>query len=396
MLISVAVVILLGLFFGWLMTKLRLPSLVGFLLTGIILGPSVLNVLSLQFLGLSADLRELALIVILTRAGLSLDLDELKKVGRPALLMCFVPALAEIGATVIFAPLLLRFSLPEALLLGSVIAAVSPAVVVPRMLRLIQEGYGEKKYIPQIILTGASVDDVFVLVLFTAFLGVNQGTGFTASTLLQIPTAIFSGLFLGAAAGWLLAKFFGICHIRDSVKVLIILCVSFLMMGMEDILEGSVAFSGMLSVMSLSLMLYKFRQPVAKRLSIKFNKLWVAAEIFLFVLVGASVNISFAYSAGWQPFVLILFVSLVRMLGVLLALAKTGLRGKEKLFCMISYLPKATVQAAIGSIPLALGVGNGEMILTVAVIAILTTAPIGALGVDLSYKKLLSKEHREE
>lgn len=396
MLISVAIVILLGLFLGQLMQRLNLPSLVGFLLTGILLGPSVLNLLSSHFLALSADLRELALIVILTRAGLSLDLGELKKVGRPALLMCFVPALVEIGATVIFAPLLFEFSISEALMLGSVIAAVSPAVVVPRMLRLIQEGYGRKKHIPQIILAGASVDDVFVLVLFTAFLGINQGAEFTASTLLQIPTAILSGLLLGAAVGWLLAQFFARYSMRDSIKVLVILSLSFLLMGMEDRLEGSFAFSGMLSVMSLSLILYRFRQPVAKRLSVKFNKLWLAAEIFLFVLVGASVNLSFAYSAGWQPFLLLLFVSLVRMLGVLLALAGTTLTRREKLFCMISYLPKATVQAAIGGIPLALGINNGEMILTVAVISILTTAPIGAVGVDRLYKRLLSNDGTEE
>lgn len=392
MLISVAIVILLGLFLGWGMKRLNLPSLVGFLLTGIILGPSVLNVLSDQFLGLSADLREIALIVILTRAGLSLDIGELKKVGRPALLMCFLPAVAEIAATLIFAPLFFDFSISEALLLGSVIAAVSPAVVVPRMLKLIQEGYGREKHIPQIILAGASVDDVFVLVLFTAFLGINQGASFTVSTLFQIPTAIFSGLLLGAVVGWLLVKLFSFYHMRDSIKVLIILSLSFLMMGLEDVLAGSFAFSGMLSVMSLSLVMYKEKQPVAKRLAIKFNKLWLAAEIFLFVLVGASVNLSFAYSAGWKPFVLILFVSLVRMLGVFLALLGTNLTIKEKLFCMIGYLPKATVQAAIGSIPLALGIHNGEMILTIAVISILTTAPIGALCIDLLYKKLLSKD----
>lgn len=393
MLISVAIVILLGLFLGQMMKRLNLPSLVGFLLTGIILGPSVLNVLSDQFLVLSADLREIALIVILTRAGLSLDIGELKKVGRPALLMCFVPAVAEIAATVLFAPLFFGFSISEALLLGSVIAAVSPAVVVPRMLKLIQEGYGRDKHIPQIILAGASVDDVFVLVLFTAFLGINQGASFTVSTLFQIPTAIFSGLLLGAVIGWLLAKLFSLYHMRDSIKVLIILSLSFLLMALEDALAGSIAFSGMLSVMSLSLILYKEKRPVAKRLAAKFNKLWLAAEIFLFVLVGASVNLSFAYSAGWKPFVLILFVSLIRMLGVFLAMLGTDLTIKEKLFCMIGYLPKATVQAAIGSIPLALGIHNGEMILTIAVISILTTAPIGALCIDLLYKRLLSKDH---
>ncbi|MBL1224434.1 cation:proton antiporter [Enterococcus sp. BWR-S5] len=392
MLISVAVLILLGLFLGQVMKRLHLPSLVGYLLTGILLGPSVLNVLSSEFLALSADFRELALIVILTRAGLSLDINELKKVGRPALLMCFVPAVAEIGATVLLAPVLFSFSISEALLLGSIVAAVSPAVVVPRMLKLIQEGYGREKHIPQIILAGASVDDVFVLVLFSAFLGMNQGSDFTASTLLQIPSSIISGLLVGAVVGWLLAKLFSMYHMRDSIKVLIMLSLCFLLMGLEDVLAGSFAFSGMLSVMSLSLMLYRFRKPVAQRLAVKFNKLWLAAEIFLFVLVGASVNIAFAYSAGWKPFVLILFVSGVRMLGVFLAVMGTNLTTKERIFCTISYLPKATVQAAIGGIPLALGINNGEMILTIAVISILTTAPIGALGIDLLYKKLLSKD----
>lgn len=390
MLISVGLVILSGLILGSIVEKLDLPSLVGFLLTGILLGPFVLDLLSPDFLALSADLREVALIIILTRAGLSLNLEDLKKVGRPAVLMCFVPATIEIFATAILAPYFLGFTLAEALLLGSIIAAVSPAVVVPRMLRLIHEGVGVKKSIPQIVLAGASVDDVFVLVLFTSFLGINQGEQFTFGVLGQIPIAILLGMLAGAIVGIALAYLFKVIHLRDSVKVLIILALSFLLMGLEDRLEGITAFSGMLSVMSLSIMLFRFSRPVAERLANKFNKLWVAAEILLFVLVGASVNLNFALKAGIAPIFFVLCVTIIRMGGVYLALIGTNLTSKEKIFCMISYIPKATVQAAIGGIPFTLGISNGEMMLTVAVLSIIITAPVGAFLMDSSYKKLLN------
>ncbi|MDH6365378.1 NhaP-type Na+/H+ or K+/H+ antiporter [Enterococcus sp. PF1-24] len=391
MLISVALVILLALIVGGLLQKIHLPALIGLLFIGIILGPHALNLLHPNLLAISSDLREFALIVILTRAGLSLDISDLKKVGRPALLMCFLPALVEILATAILAPLLLDFTLSQALLLGSIVAAVSPAVVVPRMLKLIQEDYGTEKKIPQIILAGASVDDVFVLVLFSAFIGLNQGESFSAGTLLQIPVAILLGLCGGILVGWLLTKVFTYFHLRDSIKVLILISCSFLLMALEDWLVDFVAFSGMLSVMAVSLTLFKLKPPVAKRLSVKFNKIWLVAEIFLFVLVGATVNVKFAFAAGFAPLLLILSISVFRMFGVFLSLLGTNLNRKERLFSMISYLPKATVQAAIGSIPLSLGLAQGEMMLTVAVLAILVTAPVGALGIDLLYKKLLIK-----
>ena len=391
MLVSVSLVIFIGLLLGSLAKKLNIPSLIGLLFTGILLGPSVLNVLSDHFLALSSELRTLALIVILTRAGLSLDLADLKKVGRPAILMCFVPAVFEIIGTTLLAPSLLSISVSEALLLGSVIAAVSPAVIVPRMIHLMKQGYGQEQRIPQIILAGASVDDVFVLVLFTAFLGLNDGGTFSAIAFTRIPTAIFSGAFLGLAVGYFLVYVFNQFHIRDSVKVLVMLATAFLLMGLETALASSFPFSGMLSVMGVSLMIFRKKRQLAERLSLKFNKIWILAEIFLFVFVGASVDLSYAFSAGIAPLVLLVLVSLIRMLGVLVALLKTSLSRNEKLFCMMSYLPKATVQAAIGSIPFSMGLASGEMILTVAVLSILVTAPIGAWLIDHFYPVLLEK-----
>lgn len=391
MLVSVSLVIFIGLLLGSLAKKLNMPSLIGLLFTGILLGPSVLNVLSDHFLALSSELRTVALIVILTRAGLSLDLADLKKVGRPAILMCFVPAVFEIMATVLLAPMLLAISISEALLLGSVIAAVSPAVIVPRMIHLMKEGYGKNKSIPQIILAGASVDDVFVLVLFTAFLGMNDGGTFSAIDLTRIPIAIFSGAFVGLAVGYGLVLFFNQFHIRDSIKVLVMLATAFLLMRLETAFDSAFPFSGMLSVMGVSLMIFRKKRSLAERLSLKFNKIWILAEIFLFVFVGASVDLSYAFSAGIAPLVLLVLVSLIRMIGVLVSLFKTSLSRKEKLFCMISYLPKATVQAAIGSIPFSMGLASGEMILTVAVLSILVTAPFGAWLIDRFYPVLLEK-----
>lgn len=391
MLVSMSLVIFIGLLLGSLAKKWHLPSLIGLLFTGILLGPSVLNVLSDGFLALSSELRTVALIVILTRAGLSLDLADLKKVGRPAILMCFVPAVFEIIGTTLLAPSLLSISVSEALLLGSVIAAVSPAVIVPRMIHLMKQGYGQEQRIPQIILAGASVDDVFVLVLFTAFLGLNDGGTFSAIAFTRIPIAIFSGAFLGLAVGYFLVYVFNQFHIRDSIKVLVMLASAFLLMGLETALASSFPFSGMLSVMGVSLMIFRKKRPLAERLSLKFNKIWILAEIFLFVFVGASVDLSYAFSAGIAPLVLLVLVSLIRMLGVLVALLKTSLSRNEKLFCMMSYLPKATVQAAIGSIPFSMGLASGEMILTVAVLSILVTAPIGAWLIDHFYPVLLEK-----
>ena len=392
MLLSLALIFLCGLAAGGLAQKLRLPQLLGMLIVGILLGPHVLNLLDPSILDISADLRQIALIIILTRAGLSLNLDDLKKVGRPAILMCFVPASFEIVGMVVLAPPLLGLSLLEAAILGTVIAAVSPAVVVPRMLKLMDEGYGVERSIPQLILAGASVDDVFVIVLFTSFTGLATGGNVSPVDLLKIPTSIVLGLAGGVVCGLVLAWFFRVFHMRDSAKVVIILSISFLLVTLEHTLSGPVGFSGLLAVMSFGIALQRRRKVVADRLSEKYSKLWVAAELLLFVLVGATVDIEYALASGGAAVVLIFGALLFRMAGVFVCLIRTALNGKERLFCMMAYTPKATVQAAIGSLPLSMGLACGNIVLTVAVLAILITAPLGALAVDVSYRRLLEKK----
>ena len=391
MLLSLALIFLCGLALGGIFWKLHLPQLLGMLLTGILLGPYVLNLLDSSILGISADLRQIALIIILTRAGLNLDLEDLKKVGRPAALLCFVPAAFEIAGMLLLAPRLLGISLLEAAVMGTVVAAVSPAVVVAGMLKLMEDGYGTQKSIPQMIMAGASVDDVFVIVLFTSFTGLAGGGGISAWDFVRIPVSILLGLAGGILCGMLLVVFFRKVHMRDSVKVIIILSLSFLLVTLEHALTGIVGFSGLLAVMSMGIALQKGRKEAAVRLSAKYSKLWVAAELLLFVLVGAAVDIPYAFRAGAAAAAVILGVLVFRMLGVLICLLGTELNRKEKLFCMFAYMPKATVQAAIGSVPLAMGLACGNIVLTVAVLAILITAPTGAFLIDFTYKRFLSK-----
>lgn len=392
MLTSLALIFLLGLLLAGIFKRLRLPGLLGMLLTGIILGPYAFDLLDSSILSISADLRELALIIILTRAGLALDIEDLKKVGRPAVLMCFVPACFEIIGMVILAPGLLGISVLDAAIMGAVVGAVSPAVIVPKMLYLMENQYGTNKSIPQLIMAGASVDDVFVIVMFAAFTGLAQGEKISPVSFVQIPVSIVTGLLIGIAVGIGLAFMFKRLHIRDSMKVIIILSISFLFVATESLLKGTVPFSGLLAVMSLGAALQKNRTEVAKRLSNKFSKLWVGSEILLFVLVGATVDLKYAISAGVSAIVVIFGVLAFRMLGVFVCLIKTKLVWKERLFCMIAYMPKATVQAAIGSIPLSMGLSCGNIVLTVAVLAILITAPLGAFGIDVLHKRLLTKE----
>lgn len=391
MLTSFAFIFLLGMLLSSILKKLRLPGLLGMLITGIVLGPYVLNLLDPSILSISADLRQIALIIILTRAGLSLDINDLKKVGRPAILMCFVPACLEIAGMILLAPGLLGISVLDAAIMGTVVAAVSPAVIVPKMLMLMEQGYGRENSIPQLIMAGASVDDVFVIVLFTAFTGLAQGESITAASFAQVPVSILTGMIAGVVTGLLLAVLFAKLHMRDSGKVVVLLSISFLMVALENSIKGVIPFSGLLAVMSMGIALQKKRPVVAERLSVKYSKLWVAAEILLFVLVGATVDVSYALAAGASAILLIFGVLLFRMAGVFLCMLKTRLSGKERLFCMIAYMPKATVQAAIGGVPLALGLGCGKIVLTVAVLAILITAPLGAFGVDMTYRKLLPR-----
>ncbi|MDF2587095.1 MAG: cdu2 [Anaerocolumna sp.] len=392
MLLSLALIFLCGMFLGSIFKKIKIPSLLGMLITGIILGPYALNLLDESIMVLSPDIRQVALIIILTRAGLALDIDDLKKVGRPALLMCFVPACFEILGMVIFAPKLLGISILDALVMGAVIGAVSPAVIVPKMLHLMETQYGTNKSIPQLIMAGASVDDIFVIVLFTAFTGLAQGNSISPISFVQIPISIITGAAAGIVVGMIVSIIFKTNHLRDSVKVILILSISFLLVTLEKELKGYFPFSGLLAIMSMGATLQKKYIQVAKRLSVKFSKLWVAAEVILFVLVGATVDLKYAYAAGFSAIIVIFLVLIFRMVGVFLCLIKTNLTVRERLFCMIAYMPKATVQAAIGAIPLSMGLSCGKIVLTVAVLAIIITAPLGAFGIDITYKKFLSNE----
>lgn len=396
MLTSLGYIFLLGLLLGYIFNKLRLPALLGMLTTGVVLGPYVLNLLSPSLLDISVELRQVALVIILMRAGLALDIKHLKQVGRPAILMCFIPACLEIAGMMLVAPYFLGVSLLEAAILGTVIAAVSPAIIVPKMIYLMENRVGTRKGIPQMIMAGASVDDVFVIVLFGVFTTLATGGNVSASSVAQIPFSIINGLALGVATGWGLTVFFKKNRMRDSIKVLIMMSIAFLFLAVEQWLKDTVTVSGLLAVMAMGATILTCTPVLANRISPKFSKLWVAAEIVLFVLVGATVDLTFAMAAGLAAVAVIFFAIMFRMAGVYLSMLKTRLSMKERLFCMIAYIPKATVQAAIGSLPLAMGLPCGEIVLTVAVLAILITAPLGAFGIDMTYKMLLMHDHLKE
>ena len=398
MLTSLALIFLVGLAAAGICQLLKLPRILGMLAVGIILGPYVWNFLDSSILGISADLRQMALIIILIKAGLSLNLSDLKKVGRPAVLMSFVPASFEILAYVLFAPAILGITRIEAAVMGAVLGAVSPAVVIPRMVQLMEENYGTEKSIPQMILAGASCDDIFVIVLFTTFTGMCQGGQIQMSEFAKIPLSILAGVLLGGIAGWFLVQFFETAYarnhyVRNSMKVLIVLGTAFLLAAAEDWLEGVIPVSGLLAVVSMACVLkMKSTGFVSRRLSEKFGKLWLAAEVMLFVLVGAAVDIRYMAQAGFLAVIMIVLALIIRAVGVWLCLLGTNLNEKERLFSVIAYLPKATVQAAIGSVPLAMGLPCGNIVLSVAVLAIIITAPLGALGMDFTYRRLLEKD----
>lgn len=394
MLTSIALVFLVGMFLGGVFKRLGLPSLIGMIVTGIVLGPYVLNLLDDSLLEISDDLRQMALVIILFRAGLSLNTADLKKIGLPAVLMSFVPAVFEITAILFLAPVLFDVSLVDAAVMGTVVAAVSPAVIVPSMLHVMDEGYGQERRVPQLILAGASMDDIFVIVLFSSFLSLAMGGSVSASSFLEVPIAIVTGILIGLVAGWLLQKFYRSFHMRDSAKIIMLLSVSFLLLELENMLESVVPISGLLAIMAMGLTLNQFYPVLAERLSVKYNKLWVAAQVLLFVLVGATVDVSYALNAGGAAVLLILGGLVLRMLGVFLSLLPSSLNTKEKLFTVISYTPKATVQAAIGGVPLAMGLASGQTILTVAVLSILITAPLGSFAIEKTYRKLLSPEKK--
>ena len=398
MLTSLSFIFLVGLAMAAICQRIRLPRIIGMLLTGIVLGPYVLDLLDPSILSISSELRQMALIIILVKAGLSLNLADLKKVGRPAVMLSCVPASFELLGYVLFAPMILGINRIEAAVMGAVLAAVSPAVVVPRMVKLMETGYGTKKSIPQMILAGASCDDIFVIVLFSTFSGMAQGGSARVMDFVNIPISIVSGILLGAVAGWLLSLFFETAYakehyVRNSMKVIIVLGVSFLLMSVETWVKPYISVSGLLAVVSMACVL-KLRsiKAVSARLSEKFGKLWLAAEVLLFVLVGAAVDIRYTMGAGLAAVLMIFTALIFRTIGVLICLAGTALNWKERLFCVIAYLPKATVQAAIGSVPMAMGLPCGQIVLSVAVMAILITAPLGALGMDSTFERLLEKE----
>ncbi|TLG75503.1 cation:proton antiporter [Culicoidibacter larvae] len=389
MLLSLALVLLVGLTLGKIFSTLHLPSLLGMLIAGMILGPYVLNLIAPELIDISGDLRQVALVIILLRAGLTLNISALRRIGLPAVLLCFVPAIFEIGAIIIAAPVLLKIPIIDAALMGAVLAAVSPAVIVPRMIKIKTEGYGTKKSIPELIMAGAAVDDIFVIILFTALLSTYSGESLSIMTAIQVPMSILSGVGIGIICGYSLVKLFKRIHMQDSIKVIILIGIAFLLISIEHYFAEYISFSGLLAVMIIGIVILKDYSVLAIRLSTKFSKIWLGAEILLFVLVGIAVNINYLTFAGFSAITVILVALFARGLGVFVSLLSTPLTIREKLFCILSYMPKATVQAAIGSIPLSLGLQSGELILTMAVLSIIITAPLGALGIDKTYRKLL-------
>lgn len=398
MLTSLALIFIVGLAMGAICSRLKLPRIIGMLVTGIVLGPYVLDFLDPSILSISEELRKMALIIILLKAGLSLDIKDLKKAGRPAILLSFVPATCEIIGYILFAPVILGINRIEAAVMGAVLGAVSPAVVVPRMVNLMDRKYGTQKAIPQMIMAGASCDDIFVIVLFTTFLSMAQGGSAKILDFVNIPVSIILGILLGAVVGYGLYLFFETSYahkhcVRNSMKVIIVLGFSFLLIAIEGWLKGKLSVSGLLAVVSMACIIkMKSTAFVSKRLSEKFGKLWLAAEVMLFVLVGGAIDIRYTLSAGIAAVLMILIALIFRAIGVLICMIKTNLTWKERAFCVIAYLPKATVQAAIGSVPLASGLACGKIVLSVAVLAIIITAPLGAIGIDNTYKKFLQKE----
>jgi NhaP-type Na+/H+ or K+/H+ antiporter len=390
-LLSIGLILGLGFLFGVLFEKIKLPKIIGMIFIGILIGPSVLNIINGSVLNISAELRQTALVIILTRAGLSLDLENLKKIGRPALLMCFVPAIFEIAVITLIAPPLLGVTIFEALLIGSVVAAVSPAIIIPRMLKLQEAGYGKNKNVPELIMAGASVDDIFVIVLFYAFLGLSSGNALNLRTLVEIPVSIILGIIIGIVVGLGISRTLKKITVNEITQFLIVFAMSLALLGFETFIQTHVKFSALISIITLGMVIFLDNKIVATILQKQYASLWVFFEIILFVLVGISVDLNYVLSAGFMPIVVILIALIGRTIGVYISLIFTNLNFKERLFIIISYIPKATVQASIGAIALTNGLSVGPLVLTIAVLSILITAPIGAILTDLSYKKLLQQ-----
>lgn len=389
MLTGLGIIFLSGLFLGTIFKKFHMPSLMGMIIAGIIIGPYCLNLIDSSVLNIAADLRQFALVIILSQAGLTLNISDLKKVGLSAVLMCFVPACFEITATTLIAPRIFDISYVDAALMGAVLGAVSPAVIVPRMIKITEEGYGIKKSIPQLILAGSSADDVFVIVVFTSLLSLSTTGNISAAGFIQIPVSIILGVGMGIACGILLNEFYKRFELRNAVKLIVMLSISFLLIALENNLKAKLPISGLLAIMAMGITLFKLNEKTAKELSAQYNQLWIAGEIILFVLVGAAVDVSYAVKSGFYAVIILTSALIIRMLGVFISIIPAKLNLKERIFCMFAYTPKATVQAAIGAIPLTMGLSCGHQILTVAVLAILISAPFGAILIDNTYKKFL-------
>ncbi len=387
MLLSLGVIVLAGMATYFLFSKINIPGIIGLLFAGIILGPGVLDIIDSSLRSISSEIRSIALIIILTRAGLSLNIEDLRAVGRPAVLMSFIPASFEIIGVVLIAPLLFPLTIWEALIMGAVVAAVSPAIIVPSMIKIMQKGYGNKRKVPQLILASASIDDIFVVVLFTIFIGSDS---FSATEFLHLPLSISTGIAAGVILGLILCFVFRRFHIRDSRKVMILLAIGFVLLPIEQ-LSSTIPFSALIAIMAMSITIKCRLNTVTDRISRKFSKLWIFAELLLFVLIGATVNPQNLLNSWLPAIILIAAITLIRITGVMICLVKSPLNMNERFFCALSYIPKATVQAAIGSVPLSMGLACGEIILTVAVMAIIITAPIGAILIEKTYKKLLNE-----
>jgi NhaP-type Na+/H+ or K+/H+ antiporter len=391
MIFSIGLILILGFIIGWLLSKIKIPGLVGMIIVGLLIGPYCLGLIDEKILSISTELRQVALVIILTRSGLNLDIDSLKKIGRPAILMSFIPATLEIIGTTLISQLLLEITIFESILLGTVLAAVSPAVVSPRMIKLIEERFGEKHQVPKLILAGSSVDDIYVIVLFYTFLGLVGNNTFDFVSITMIPVTIILGVLLGIIVGLILSYILKKTNFKTAINILIIISSSFLMIGLENMLKDYISISSLLGIMVTGIVLLFRNKEKAKQLSDGYNNLWIFFEIILFVLVGATVDFSYAINNGLIAILILMIGLLFRTLGVLLCLIKTKLTFKERLFTILAYIPKATVQASIGGIALSLGLSCGSIILTVSVISILITAPIGAILIDNLSSKLLDR-----
>lgn len=390
--LSLGLILFLGRLIGYTLDKLHVPGFIGMIVVGILLGPSVFNIIDLKILNISSELRQIALVVVLTRSGLNLNLRELKKVGRSAILMCFIPATFEIVAVGVSGHFLLNLSWFESFLLGCVLGAVSPAVISPRMIKLINDGY-TKNSIPQIILAGASADDTYTIILFYAFLGIVQNGSFDVLSVSLIPLTIISAIVLGIIFGIGLVYFYKKTNFKTVINVLVFFAFSLILLGLEELIKAYFDISALITIMVMGMVVLYKLPKVASDLSDGFNKIWKFFEIFLFVLVGAAVEFKYILTAGGYGILVLAIGLLFRSLGVYLCVLGTKLDFKEKLFCIFAYLPKATVQASIGGIALSLGLECGGVVLAIAVLAIVITAPIGGFLIDIFGKRWLTKEN---